>query len=282
MRRSSAAAAGQRDSSSRFTMLRASNSGRSSLGGAQRGLAQGRPGVRQVGPPPRAVDDDSADLDLAEQRESVDVWEAERASDVDLLSNVQVGEGGVDVGDLLLDAGDQLGLVAAVDAEDRAALNEEPAFPVSPDLSGMSLGVDHGDTTGTDGDVVDVRLTVAGHASVVQQPDPAPAEQFSRRAATRTSPLPPCCQTRVLDGSSITLARNAPRPPSFSRARCSRASWRPWCLRNALAPALPESIRAAGPAVTSGPLQPMHVTVRAIGSQIAIVPTGSSVEQTRH
>ena len=86
-----------------------------------------------------AVDDDSADLDLAEQRESVDVWEAERASDVDLLGNVQVGERGVDVGDLFLDAGDQLGLVAAVDAEDRPSLGEQSAFPVAPDLSAMNL-----------------------------------------------------------------------------------------------------------------------------------------------
>jgi hypothetical protein len=183
MRRSSAAAAGQRVSSSRFTMLRASNSGRSSLGGAQRGLAQGRPGVRQVGPPPRAVDDDSADLDLAEQRESVDVWEAERASDVDLLSNVQVGEGGVDVGDLLLDAGDQLGLVAAVDAEDRSSLGEDPAVPVTPDPSAVGLGVDDGDVCRSDGDVVDVRLALPGDAAVVEQPDARPVEQLFQAGA---------------------------------------------------------------------------------------------------
>jgi hypothetical protein len=50
----------------------------------------------------------------------------------------------------------------------------------------------------------------------------------------------------------------------------------------ALAPGWPGSIGAVEPAATSEPVQLGHVTVRAIGSQIAVVPTGRSVEQTRH
>jgi hypothetical protein len=281
MRRSSAAAAGQRDSSSRFTMLRASNSGRSSLGGAQRGLAQGRPGVRQVGPPPRAVDDDSADLDLAEQRESVDVWEAERASDVDLLSNVQVGEGGVYMGDLVLDAADQLGLVAAVDAEDRSSLGEDPAVPVTPDPSAVGLGVDDGDA-GPTAMWSMFAWPCPGTRRSWSSRTPVPSSSFSKRAPTRTSPLAPCCQARVLDGSSVTLPRKAPTPPSLSRARCSRAACRRWHSRSALAPGWPGSIGAVARAASSEPVQIRHVTVRAAGSQIAVVPTGRPAEQTRH
>jgi hypothetical protein len=130
-----------------------------------------------------AVDDDSADLDLAERREPVDVWEAERASDVGLLGDIQVGESGVDVGDLLLDAGDQLALVAAVDAEDRAPLGEEPALPVAPDLSAMGLGVNDRDASWSDGDVVDVRLTVPRDAAIVEQPDACPVEQLLQPSA---------------------------------------------------------------------------------------------------
>jgi hypothetical protein len=192
-----------------------------------------------------AVDDDPADLDLAEQRKPINVGEAEGAPDLDLLTKAELHQRGADVPNLLFDARDQLGLVAAVDAEDRPSLGEESAFPVGSDLPALALGVDDRNASRSDGDVIDVCLAVPGDAAVV-------------------------------------LARNAPRPPSFSRARCSRASWRRWCVRNALAPALPGSIGAVGPAATSGPLQPMHVTVRAAGSQIAVVPTGSSVKQTRH
>lgn len=124
-----------------------------------------------------AVDDDPADLDVAEQRKALNVGEAERAPDLDLLTKAEFRQRGADVRDLFLDAGNQLGLVAAIDAEDRSSLGEEPAFPVAPDLSAVGLGVNDGDPPGSDGDVVDVRLTVAGDAAVMEQPHAGAVEQ---------------------------------------------------------------------------------------------------------
>jgi hypothetical protein len=53
-----------------------------------------------------------------ELRQALDVRKAQRTDDVELVTEVELGERGADVGDLLLDAGDELRLIPAVDAQD--------------------------------------------------------------------------------------------------------------------------------------------------------------------
>src|SRR5437016_190788 len=58
----------------------------------------------------RTVDNDRADLDLSEPGQALDPRKTQRTDDVELVSEVEVGERGADVADLLLDAGDELRL----------------------------------------------------------------------------------------------------------------------------------------------------------------------------
>jgi hypothetical protein len=70
----------------------------------------------------------------------------------------------------------ELGAVASVDEQQFAAWGEEAAALLDPQSSAGALGVDYGDPTGADRDVVDVRAPAAWDPPVVQQHDVAAAQ----------------------------------------------------------------------------------------------------------
>src|ERR1035441_816726 len=123
------------------------------------------------------VDDDLADAQLGEDRQTVDVGETERAAEVDLILTGAAQRGSHEL-DLALHARDQSSLVASSDHQDRAARAEQSTHAIDADLPAMSLGVDHGHATGSDREVVDVRVAVSGAAPVVQQLDLVPLQVF--------------------------------------------------------------------------------------------------------
>jgi hypothetical protein len=130
-----------------------------------------------------AVNEDPANLDASDPRESVNVREAECTSNVDLGIAIKAPERAPDVADLLLDAGDQLCLIAAPDPKDRASFDEQASVPVTADLAAVSLGVDDGHAPGSDGEVIDVRSTVAGYTAVMQEADVRTVEQLLQTGA---------------------------------------------------------------------------------------------------
>jgi hypothetical protein len=129
------------------------------------------------------------DDQLPEERDPIDVGEAQRASDVD-FSMAGASQNGSDKIDLTLNPSNQSRTVAAVDVQDRTSGSEQAAHPLDPDLAAMGLGIDHRNAPRSDGQVINVRFAVPRDPAIVKQPDGGPSEVLLQTSTHTNLPLP--------------------------------------------------------------------------------------------
>jgi hypothetical protein len=100
----------------------------------------------------------------------------------------------------------------------RPALAEQAADPLGADLAAVVLGVDDGDPTGTNGDVVNLCGPVAGQPAVMQEIHPGVGDQLRKALPGPLLPIGaghPCAGAlRLVDYASKDYAR----PPELGRA----------------------------------------------------------------
>ena len=117
----------------------------------------------------------------------------------------------------------QLGAVASVDEQHFVAWREDSAALLDPQPSAGALGVDHGDATGADCDVVDVRAPATGDPAIVQQHDVAAAADVWRVGGRRGSLRRRLASTRGCCAALRSVARGPGRAGRGVRGRASRA-----------------------------------------------------------
>jgi hypothetical protein len=129
------------------------------------------------------------------------------------IAGGELGDHGSHGFDLAFEPVYELGAVASVDEQQFAAWGEEAAALLDPQSSAGALGVDYGDATGADCDVVDVRAPAAWDPPVVQQHDVAavqvPGELAGDADLFIGALLPRAGALRISDQSRKGLAERA-------------------------------------------------------------------------